>query len=214
MQRPNLRWLPRGAEVAARAWHTFPSEICTIGDRKTLLLLLLLLLAGWLASWLAGWLAGCAGCAGWLVGWGSTVCPVGFLRVGEGTLATYEIGVFGAVGASSCFCQKEYHEECWKCPNTAKSKDSGPSGPLLVFVRRSNMRRAGSAQRLQKARVLWPSGARDRRQPMVPSRQGPDLAWNPFPGPSLSPGNLQTRPTGPNRTVSGRARAGSGWRGS
>ena len=51
----------------------------------------------------------------------SVVCPVGFLRVREGTLATYEISVFGAVGASSSSCQKEYHETGRRCPNTTKS---------------------------------------------------------------------------------------------
>ena len=125
----------------------------------------------------------------------STVCPVGFLRVGQGTLATYEISVFAAVGASSCFCQKEYHEVGRKYPKTAKSKDSGQSEFLFVFVRKSITRRAGSAQTLQKARILGSSGARDPRQPMVPSRQGLNVAWDPLPGPSLSPGNLQTRPT-------------------
>ena len=136
------------------------------------------------------------------------VCPVGFLRVGEGTgtLATYEISVFGAIGASSCSRQKEYHEDGGKGPNRAKSKDSGPSGLLLARIRRSIMRKAERAQTLHRARILGSSGARDPRQPMVPSRQGPDLAWDPFPGPSLSPGNLQTRPTGPNRTVRGRSR--------
>ena len=101
---------------------------------------------------------------------------------------------FWAVVPPSCFRQKEYGEEGRKCPNTAKSMDSGPLGPFLVLVRRSVMRRAGSAQTLQKARILGSSGARDPRQPMVPSRQGPDLAWDPFPGLSLNLGNLQTRP--------------------
>ena len=66
----------------------------------------------------------------------SVVCPVGFLKVGEGTLATWEISVFGAVGASSCFCQKEYHEKGRKCPNIAKSKDSVPSGLLFAFCQK------------------------------------------------------------------------------
>ena len=82
------------------------------------------------------------------------VCPAGFLRVGEGTLATYEIAVFGAVGASACSCQKEHHEDGRKGPNIANIKDSGPSGLFLVRVRRSIMRRAGSAPTLQKAR-FW-----------------------------------------------------------
>ena len=65
----------------------------------------------------------------------------------------------------------EHHEEGRNCPNTAKYK---------YFVL---------------------SGARDPRQPVAPSRWGPDLVRDPFPRPSLSPGNLQTRPTGPNRIV-------------
>ena len=79
-----------------------------------------------------------------------------------------------------------------------KARILGRRGLFLAFVGWSSMRRAGSAQTLQKARILGSSGARDPRQPLVPSRQGPDLAWDPFPGPSLNPGNLQPRPTGPN----------------
>ena len=60
---------------------------------------------------------------------------------------------------------------------------------------------AESFQTLQKVWILRSSGARDPRQPMVPSRQGPDLAWGPFPGPCLSPGNLQSQPTDQDRTV-------------
>ena len=75
---------------------------------------------------------------------------------------------FCAVGASSCSCQKERHEVGRKCPNSAKSKDSGVVG---------------------------------RPGPSPTYGVLPDLAWDPFPGPSLNPGNLQTRPTGPNRIV-------------
>ena len=46
----------------------------------------------------------------------------------------------GAVGASSCSCQKECHEKGRRGPNTVKTKHLGPSGPLLVFAKRNVMR--------------------------------------------------------------------------
>ena len=71
------------------------------------------------------------------------------------------------VGASSGSCPKEHHEDGRNSPKDCK---------VYIF------------------RAIWRPGP---SQPMAPSRWGPDLVRDPFPRPSLSPGNLQTRPTGP-----------------